>query len=136
MGLAIPIMHDVGMAAVTFHTAMPLMDGDLVHTISISDLGIAGIVVVTFMILGLVLVTATLDRLFSLQSLQLEVSAERYRMMEEMELERGSRAAAEAASRAKSEFLANMSHEIRTPLNAIIGMTDLTLAYRPYFRTA
>ena len=41
MGLAIPTMHYVGMAAVSFH-AMPLTAADLVHTISMSDLGIAG----------------------------------------------------------------------------------------------
>jgi two-component system sensor histidine kinase/response regulator len=126
MGLAIPVMHYVGMAAVTFH-ATPLMEGSLAHTISMSDLGIAGIVVGTLTLLGLVLLTAILDRRFSLQNLQLEMSEERYRMMGEVNAERGIRAAAEAASKAKSEFLANMSHEIRTPLNGIIGMTDLTL---------
>jgi len=126
MGLAIPTMHYVGMAAVSFHP-MPLTDADLVHTISMSDLGIAGIVVGTLTLLGLVLLTAVLDRRFSLQNLQLQMTEERYRMMAEVATERGIRSAAEAASKAKSEFLANMSHEIRTPLNGIIGMTDLTL---------
>jgi two-component system, sensor histidine kinase and response regulator len=126
MGLAIPVMHYVGMAAVTFHTA-PLTAADLVHTISVSDLGLTGIVLVTLTLLGIVVLTATIDRRFSFQNLQLEMSEERYRMMAEVNVERGIRAAAEAASKAKSEFLANMSHEIRTPLNGIIGMTDLTL---------
>jgi signal transduction histidine kinase/CheY-like chemotaxis protein len=126
MGLAIPTMHYVGMAAVKFHP-MPMTDADLVHTISMSDLGIAGIVVGTLTLLGLVLLTAVLDRRFSLQNLQIQMTEERYRMMAEVTAERGIRSAAEAASKAKSEFLANMSHEIRTPLNGIIGMTDLTL---------
>ena len=126
MGLAIPTMHYVGMAAVSFH-AMPLTNADLVHTISMSDLSVAGVVIGSLTLLGLVLLTAVLDRRFSLQKLQLQMSEERYRMMAEVASERGIRAVAEAASKAKSEFLANMSHEIRTPLNGIIGMTDLTL---------
>jgi len=126
MGLAIPIMHYVGMDAVTFHAA-PLADADLVNTISMTDTGIAGVVICALTLLGVVILTAILDRRFSLQNLQLAISEERYTMMEEMNAERDGRAAAEAANKAKSEFLANMSHEIRTPLNGIIGMTDLTL---------
>ncbi len=49
---------------------------------------------------------------------------ERKRLEEQL---RGSKEAAEAASRTKSEFLANMSHELRTPMNGILGMTDLVL---------
>lgn len=126
MGLAIPVMHYVGMAAVKFR-AMPMLDANSANTITMSDLSIFGVVITTLTLLGIVLLTATLDRRFSLQNLQLEMSEERYRMMEEMNTERAIRAAAESASKAKSEFLANMSHEIRTPLNGIIGMTDLTL---------
>jgi two-component system, sensor histidine kinase and response regulator len=79
-------------------------------------LGITSIALVTFLILGVVFVTASLDRRFSLQTLELKLIEHRAKFE-----------AAEAGSRAKGEFLANMSHEIRTPLNGIIGMTDLAL---------
>ncbi len=126
MGLAIPTMHYVGMAAVTYQ-AGAAMNTDLSHTISVSSLGLAGIVVTTLMLLGMVFLTATLDRHFTFQATQLELSQQRIRMMEEIAAERDKARLAEAASKAKSEFLANMSHEIRTPLNGIIGMTDLAL---------
>ncbi len=126
MGLAIPVMHYVGMAAVTFYP-QPMTAADLVDTISMSDLSIAGIVVTTVTLLGIVFVTSMLDRRFSLQAVQLELSEQRIRMAEEVAAERYKARAAEAGSKAKSEFLANMSHEIRTPLNGIIGMTELTL---------
>jgi two-component system sensor histidine kinase/response regulator len=126
MGLAIPVMHYVGMAAVSFMPA-ELKASDLTHAISISELGLAGIALVTMTILGIVFLASMLDRRFSLHARELELSEERYRMMAQMNLERERASVAEAGSQAKSEFLANMSHEIRTPLNGIIGMTDLTL---------
>ena len=126
MGLAIPVMHYVGMAAVSFMPA-PLEAANLKHAISISELGLAGIALVAMTVLGLVFLASMLDRRFSLHAMELELSQERYRMMAEMNEERERAKIAEAGSLAKSEFLANMSHEIRTPLNGIIGMTDLTL---------
>jgi two-component system sensor histidine kinase/response regulator len=126
MGLAIPVMHYVGMAAVSFMPE-PLLASELTHAISISQLGIAGIALVALTILGAVFLASMLDRRFSFHAQELEMSEERYRMMAEMHQERERATAAEAGSQAKSEFLANMSHEIRTPLNGIIGMTDLTL---------
>jgi signal transduction histidine kinase/CheY-like chemotaxis protein len=128
MGLAIPTMHYVGMAAVSF-TAAPLPSSELIHAVNISDLGITSIAGVTLIVLGLVFLTSIFDRRLSIQALELELklSEERYRMMEAMAAERDKVKAAEAGSQAKSEFLANMSHEIRTPLNGIIGMTDLAL---------
>jgi len=115
MGLAIPVVHYVGMAAVTFVPA-PLSGAELKHAIDISNLGVASIALVTLWILATVFVTAAVDRMFALHALQLELFGEREKVKE-----------ADANSRAKSEFLANMSHEIRTPLNGIIGMTGLTL---------
>ncbi len=126
MGLAIPVMHYVGMAAVKFYPA-PLTDADLVHTISMTDLSLAGIVVTAISLLGIVFVTSILDRHFSLQMVQFELREQKIQMMEQVSEARDKARAAEAGSKAKSEFLANMSHEIRTPLNGIIGMTDLTL---------
>jgi two-component system sensor histidine kinase/response regulator len=126
MGLAIPVMHYVGMAAVSFMPA-PLPASELKHAVSISQLGLAGIALVTLIILGVVFLASMLDRRFSFHARELELSEERYRMMAQMNQERERATAAEAGSQAKSEFLANMSHEIRTPLNGIIGMTELTL---------
>ena len=82
MGAAIPIMHYTGMAAVSF-SASTLDDKELAHAVSISSLGIAGIIVVTLMVLGLVLITSLLDRRFSLQALELESSEQRYRQIVE-----------------------------------------------------
>ena len=122
MGLAIPIMHYVGMAAVSF---VPMQEdpGSLQHAIGMSSLGLAGIGIVTGFILAFVCVSAWLDRRLSLHAMELEITEQRHHI----DLEREKARNAEFSNRAKSEFLANMSHEIRTPLNGIIGMTDLAL---------
>ena len=64
MGAAIPVMHYTGMAAVTY-TAAPGNHDDYAHALSISSLGIAGIVIVTFTVLGFAVITALLDRRFA-----------------------------------------------------------------------
>lgn len=122
MGLAIPVMHYVGMAAVTF-TPMPLDPASLKNAIGVSYLGLGGIGVVTAFVLGFVCLLAMLDRRLSLHDIKLELAEQRHHA----ELERVRARSAELRDKAKSEFLANMSHEIRTPLNGIIGMTDLAL---------
>jgi PAS domain S-box-containing protein len=67
MGTAIPVMHYTGMAAATF---MPSpMPADLSHAASISTLGTAGIAAVTFIVLGLALLTSWVDRRFAAHSL-------------------------------------------------------------------
>ena len=73
MGAAIPAMHYTGMAAVDF-TPAASVNGDLSHALSISSLGMTGIVIVTLMVLGLTLVTSQVDRRFSAQALELEFS--------------------------------------------------------------
>ena len=126
MGLAIPVVHYVGMAAATFVSA-PLQTSGLAHTVDISGFALAAIVFGTLSILLLVFVTTAVDRRFSFHAMELKLSQQHSLMMEEMNVAREKARVAEGASRAKSEFLANMSHEIRTPLNGIIGMTELAL---------
>jgi PAS domain S-box-containing protein len=70
MGAAIPVMHYTGMAAASF---MPSgMPADLSHAVSISSLGTAGIATVTFIVLGLALLTSWVDRRFAAQALELQ----------------------------------------------------------------
>jgi PAS domain S-box-containing protein len=70
MGGAIPVMHYTGMAAASFTpSSMPVK---LSHAVSISTLGTAGIAAVTFIVLGLALVTSWMDRRFALQALELQ----------------------------------------------------------------
>jgi two-component system sensor histidine kinase/response regulator len=126
MGLAIPVVHYVGMASVTFFAA-PLAESDLQHAVSISDLGLTGITLATLLILLAVFGIAAVDRRFSLDAMELKLSRERVQMVEEINTQRQKVRVAEATTQAKGEFLANMSHEIRTPLNGIIGMTELAL---------
>ena len=70
MGLAIPVMHYTGMAAVSF---MPTdVAPDLAQSVDISALATFAILVVTFVVLGFVLVTSLVDRRLSAQQLILD----------------------------------------------------------------
>ena len=70
MGAAIPVMHYTGMAAASFTpSGAPV---DLSHAVSISALGIAGIVAVTFIVLGLALLTSWMDRRSAARTLELQ----------------------------------------------------------------
>jgi len=70
MGAAIPVMHYTGMAAASFTpSGMPV---DLSHAVSISTLGTAGISAVTFIVIGLALLTSSVDRRFAAQTLKVQ----------------------------------------------------------------
>jgi PAS domain S-box-containing protein len=70
MGAAIPVMHYTGMAAARFTpSGIPV---DLSRAVSISTLGTAGIAAVTFIVLGLALLTSWMDRRFAAQTLELQ----------------------------------------------------------------
>jgi two-component system sensor histidine kinase/response regulator len=75
MGAAIPVMHYTGMAAAGFRFTGEAPD--LSHAVSVSSLGITGITIVTFMVLGLAVLTSVIDRRFSI----LESSEERLRLI-------------------------------------------------------
>jgi len=70
MGAAIPVMHYTGMAAASFTPSG--MPPDLSHAVSISALGTAGIAAATFIVLGLVLLTSSVDRRFAAEVLELQ----------------------------------------------------------------
>src|ERR1700732_1674959 len=86
MGAAIPVMHYTGMAAASF-TPSTLEHVDLSNALSITSLGIASVIVVTFMVLGLSLLTSLVDRRFSAQALELEASEMRYHQILESALD-------------------------------------------------
>lgn len=70
MGAAIPVMHYTGMAAASFtNSGMPM---DPSHAVSISTIGTAGIAAVTFIVLGLALLTSWVDRRFAAQTLEVQ----------------------------------------------------------------
>jgi two-component system, sensor histidine kinase and response regulator len=78
MGTAVPVMHYTGMAAASFTLSLSV-DGNLSHALNISSLGTMGIIVVTFMVLGLTILTSLVDRRFSAKALELEASERRSR---------------------------------------------------------
>src|SRR2546428_11995562 len=70
MGAAIPVMHYTGVGAASFTPSG--MPADLSHAVSISTLGTAGIAAVTFIVLGLALLTSWVDRRFVVQTMELQ----------------------------------------------------------------
>ena len=79
MGLAIPVMHYTGMAAVTY---MPTnIAPDLSHALEISVLGNSAVILAILVILGTVLLTSLIDRRFSAQAHELALSEHRYQLL-------------------------------------------------------
>jgi PAS domain S-box-containing protein len=70
MGAAIPSMHYTGMAAARFmpSSIVPVTT----HAVSTSTLGITGVSAVTLLVLGVAVLTTSVDRRFSLQRLRAE----------------------------------------------------------------
>jgi PAS domain S-box-containing protein len=67
MGLAIPVMHYVGMAATSF-VPQPALNASMQHAILITPFGLALIAIAITVILGHVCMLAALDRRFSRQT--------------------------------------------------------------------
>lgn len=84
MGSAIAVMHYTGMAAASFTGSATSLD--LAHAVDISSLGIAGIVIVTAMVLGLAALTSLLDRWFSAQASALEFERRYHHLVEAVEV--------------------------------------------------
>jgi PAS domain S-box-containing protein len=74
LGLAIPTMHYVGMAAVHF-VPQPEFNGSLNHAVAITPFGLAVIVATTVVILGHVCMISIVSRRFSLQAEKLTKNA-------------------------------------------------------------
>jgi PAS domain S-box-containing protein len=69
MGVAIPLTHYTGMAAVTF---IPMAeDSRLAHTVAISSLGVAALGVFTATILGFIMLLSLIDRRLCSQTFEL-----------------------------------------------------------------
>jgi PAS domain S-box-containing protein len=81
MGLAIPIMHYTGMAAVSFTPMSGPIDTS--HSVSVTALGGTGIVAIALTVLSLAILTSLVDRRFSAQAMELLQSEQRYRQIVE-----------------------------------------------------
>src|SRR6266704_4897149 len=79
MGAAILVMHYTGMAAASFTPSASAMgQWNQAYAVSAESLSAAAVSIVTFMVLGLAVVTSLVDRRFAAQGVELEASR-RYR---------------------------------------------------------
>jgi PAS domain S-box-containing protein len=79
MGLAIPVMHYTGMAAVRFTPAVQPLD--LTNAVDISTLANSGIVIFTLLVIGFALLISVVDRRLASQANLLVLSEQRYQKL-------------------------------------------------------
>ena len=79
MGLAIPLMHYTGMAAVSYMPAETAPD--LSNAIDISVLANSAVILVTLVIVASALLSSLVNRRFSAQARELELSEQRYQRL-------------------------------------------------------
>jgi PAS domain S-box-containing protein len=125
MGAAIPIMHYTGMAAATF-TPSPSVNGDLSHALSVSTLGVTGIIfIVTFMVLGLTLLTS-----FTSSSLALRTSLIAMFAMALYETSKESLTRAYSLTRWQSHIITILFSGVVAPLSAYLVHRKREALYR------
>ena len=83
MGGAIPVMHYTGMAAASFTpSASAMTQWNWAYAIGAGSLSAAAVSVVTFMVLGLAVVTSLADRRFAVQAVELEAGRRYHEIIE------------------------------------------------------
>jgi PAS domain S-box-containing protein len=80
MGAAIFLMHYTGMWSASFIPSTVLRD--MTHAVSVSSLGLSGIVIGTLVVQGVAIVTSSVDRQFAREAQEL-VTSERFRQIAE-----------------------------------------------------
>ena len=126
MGLAIVGMHYTGMAAADFPPGSVCTATK--EYFSLTQLA-ALVILATFCILTIALVTSLYDARMTARASALAVAEQTVRERETLlERERAARAESDRLGALKDEFLATLSHELRTPLNVILGWAEILRA--------
>ena len=79
MGFAIAMMHYIGMAAMSFHPSERSTSMD--YSVSVSIVGVVGLILLTFIVLGLAVTSTLLDRHFSAQQRRLRIEQTRWNLL-------------------------------------------------------